>query len=186
MDLPILIIGLALVVLALALIFYPLWRQTHRDAGLGASCSDQTLAEYEIRYQASLAAIRDLKFDYEMGKISDRDYEFLLVGAKLEAAQLRQQLDHLKNRAALTMATASDPALKKANPKSRPFCSKCGRTIQMGDAFCRACGQAVGAVQRQTRCPTCGYVPHPGDAFCIKCGKALEEVKISGLLPIDS
>ena len=89
------IISLALVVGAFALIFYPLWQQTRPDAIFRVDRSGQTLEEYQARYQATLASIKDLMFDYEMGKVSTEDYETLLQSTKLEAAQLRQQIDRL-------------------------------------------------------------------------------------------
>ncbi len=90
MDATTTIIILILIGVALLLILYPLWRQT-RVRAVGPE--GRTLAEYETRYQASLAAIKDLMFDYEMGKVDEQDYKVLLANLKAEAAQLRRQID---------------------------------------------------------------------------------------------
>ena len=102
-----LILILALGVGVLLLIAYPLWQQTRPEAIFRANRSGQTLAEYQARYQAALDSIRDLMFDYEMGKVSTEDYELLLHKTKLEAAQIRQQIDRLSQG----QVSMIDPAL---------------------------------------------------------------------------
>ena len=52
-----LIISLALVVGALALIFYPLWQQTRPEAIFRVNSAGQTLEEHEARYRKLLANI---------------------------------------------------------------------------------------------------------------------------------
>ena len=92
------IIGsLVLVGVALVLVLYPLWQQTRLQASLQASPTAESVEEYEARYQAQLATIKDLIFDYEMGKVSSEDYETLVTQAKLEAAKIRQEMDRLSS-----------------------------------------------------------------------------------------
>src|SRR5688572_27411096 len=95
MDMIVIVVSLILIGLALFHFLYPLWQQTHHAAYLEVDPTHQTLEELQIRYQASLAAIKDLMFDREMGKVSTEDYEVLLSRAKIEAARIRQQIDQL-------------------------------------------------------------------------------------------
>ena len=95
MDLTTVITTLIFIGGTLLLIAYPLWRQTRTHAVIERSA--QTLEEYQVRYQASLASIKDLMFDYEMGKIVPQDYEMLFAKAKAEAAQILRQLDDVSD-----------------------------------------------------------------------------------------
>jgi hypothetical protein len=89
MDALTLMVSLALVGGVTAFVLHPLWRHSRTNDTDAA-----TRAEYQARYQAALAGIKELMFDYEMGKIAAEDYEALLARAKQEAAHIRRQLDH--------------------------------------------------------------------------------------------
>lgn len=209
MDALTLIVGLALVALTLLIILYPLWQQTRLRSMFQADTTPQILADYEARYQAALSNIKELMFDYEMGKISTEDYQPLLAKAKLEAAAIRQQFDRLSQ----TAATAIDPqldaqietlvaefkqqpkasskalhraveaeieALKGAAParSNERSCPNCGKPVDIEDAFCSKCGQALPQLSQpagpdETLCPQCSYAYQPGDTFCAHCGAAL-------------
>ena len=107
MDTLTLIISLALGLIVLVVILYPLWQQTRPEAIFRVDRSGQTLEEYQARYQAVLASIKDLMFDYEMGKVSTEDYEPLLASSKLEAAEIRRHIDRLGQG----LVSEIDPAL---------------------------------------------------------------------------
>ena len=47
-------------------------------------------------------------------------------------------------------------------------CSRCGKRLRPGGAYCAACGQAMGA-----RCDHCHREIAPDDAFCLHCGRQL-------------
>ncbi len=196
MDILPLIITLALVGGTLALVLYPLWRQTRPAGSFGETISGvgrpgRTLEEYDARYQAALAAIKDLMFDYEMGKVSAEDYEMLLTKSKLEAAQIRRQIDLLSqsttskidpeieakieslvaefknsglngNEALLQNVETEIEALKNIQPDSQTgFCPHCGRNFQMDDAFCSGCGQSLADVKTNKNA-------------CPECGSAIQ------------
>jgi hypothetical protein len=181
------IITLALVAGALALVLYPLWRQTRTQ--VMPTRAGQTLEEYEVRYQAGLAAIKDLMFDYEMGKITDSDYQILLAKAKAEAARVRKELDVLSSGKVITdpaleaqleamIAQARDNSLnvndsqillaevdadiellKNIGTGDVLACPDCGRTYEIGDAFCAGCGYELADITPQideNACAQCG------------------------------
>jgi DNA-directed RNA polymerase subunit M/transcription elongation factor TFIIS len=213
MDILPFIMSLALGLGTLALILYPLWQQTRPEAVFRVDRSGQTLEEYQARYQASLAAIRDLMFDHEMGKVSAEDYQILLQKTKLEAAEIRHQIDRLSQRGEANI----DPALEAeietllAQMKGSPLndnetlrqeveaeievlknikfdptvgdltCPNCDNLLEVGDAFCSSCGQALAdhetKAEEKDVCPKCGYTFQPDDAFCAKCGTVLNETE---------
>lgn len=217
MDTITIIVILALISIVLIVILYPLWQQTRPETVVQLDRSGQTLEEYQARYQASLAAIKDLMFDREMGKVSTEDYETLLTKTKIEAAKIRREIDLLSESSVSHDAeTALDaeietliaqlrqdqtmekePLLREVDAeieilKKARFdtagtaglaCPNCGKTIQLGDAFCSGCGQSAAGLEPEAdTCPQCGHAFQPDDAFCVKCGTALpssnENIKI--------
>ena len=102
-----------LVVIALLLVGYPLWRQMRPEALFQVDRSGQTLEECQARYQAVLAAIKDLMFDHEMGKVPAEDYEILLTKSKLEAARIRQQIDLLSQSSEPELDPALDAEIEE-------------------------------------------------------------------------
>lgn len=205
MDVLLLVTTLLLVAIALLLILYPLWQQ-HKtqpmasatpEAG-GAFGSDlQTLGESQARYQATLAAIKDLDFDYEMGKVSPEDYETLLSGAKVEAARIRRQIDRLGNarkvepadnvldveieqliaqlrqdeppKEAILLAEieAEIERLQEAADMAGQTCPHCGKTLQVDDRFCSGCGQAIEQPEIDD--------PEDKSQLCPACGYQFQE-----------
>jgi DNA-directed RNA polymerase subunit RPC12/RpoP len=179
-----LIISLALVVGALALIFYPLWQQTRPEAIFRVNPAGQTLEEYEARYQATLASIKDLMFDYEMGKVSADDYETLLHRSKLEAAQIRRQIDRLgQGDDTLVANPALDAEIEAlvSQLRGQPANGN-GALLQEIDAEIESLKQlAVDAETDGPACPNCGKGYQAGDAFCTGCGQALPEPTAANL-----
>ncbi len=209
MEMTVYLLSALLTIAALALVFYPLYLQSRRNGWLTASREEQTLEEYEARYQALLASIRDLMFDYEMGKVAEDDYHHLLHQAKLQAAQVRQQMDRLIQgdtpaleagldadiEALVRQARQSrqvDPALArqveaeiealKQTPSTAAVCPHCGKPAQPGDRFCAYCGQSLPELPAGPTCPHCAAPVYPDDAFCARCGAALTaEIPLAGV-----
>ncbi len=157
---------------ALALITYPLWQQSRIQTTV--SNSRLTLGEVEARYQAALASIKDLMFDYEMGKVSTEDYESLLALTKSEAAQLRKQMDQLS---ASVDEPGIDPALgaqiealiaqARKQPPPTNGNRKMAREISSTIRQLKRNGRSVSS----PHCPNCNATYKVGDAFCAKCGQ---------------
>jgi predicted nucleic acid-binding Zn ribbon protein len=179
MDALTLTLSLALVAGAFGLILYPLWQQTHSEAGLQPDRSGQTLEEYQARYQAALDAIKDLMFDREMGKISAEDYEKLLAKSKLEAAEIRHQIDRLSHSTAADKEAALDVEIERLVAQLRTD------QLNGSEALLDEVDAEIESLKNirlgpagveEAVCPHCGQAFLPGDAFCTGCGQALPEV----------
>jgi hypothetical protein len=170
MNTPSLIATLVLIGIALLLVLYPLWRQTRSDNTSQIDQSGQTLEEYQVRYQAHLAAIKDLMFDYEMGKVSQEDYDALLAKTKQEAAQVRRQLDALTEPSATQIDTALDTEIESLIAQYR------NGNIPDSETLLQEVNAEIELIQStqldtQLACSACGNLLHPDDAFCSKCGQ---------------
>lgn len=104
-----------------------------------------------------LTALRDLDFDFQVGKVSDDDYNNLRPQLVAEAARYIQD-DKDDEIEALIQA-------RKVSKAKTATCAHCGESLEAGIQFCAHCGTAAG-----TSCPSCGKIMKLGDLFCSSCG----------------
>jgi hypothetical protein len=96
-------------------------------------------AHLEERKQVIYENLRDLNFEFRLGKLSDADYEKTKIGLQAELAHVLSEIDRLGGAA---------PA--KAQPKPAPdpnVCPKCGARFDKPMKFCGECGEAMPAAQ---------------------------------------
>ena len=107
---------------------------------------------------AALSALRDLDFDYRVGKVGDEDYSALRVQLVADAAQhIQRQVEEEEKLEALIQA-------RRASQGSK--CEQCGASLEAGQRFCSKCGEPANSVV----CPSCGKKVRAGDLFCPSCG----------------
>ncbi len=160
---------------ALYLILLPL--QNRKAAMLRTSASGQTATELEVRYQAALTAIKDLMFDFEMGKMSQDDYNILLAKIKQEAAQIRKEIDRLTAHGVSpaldaeieTLVTQTRGQLQHDNGSAALLAEIDARIERLKVA------QGNGHI---TTCPKCHARVMLGDAYCASCGHTLDEISL--------
>jgi Double zinc ribbon len=119
----------------------------------------------------ALAALKEIEFDRETGKLSDDDYAFLkakYTGAALEA--LRAEEPAVARGDVEVLIAARVRALRSAQtsaPPGAPSCSTCGPRPEGDAVFCSSCGQRL---REGGACAGCGAVLGPGSRFCAQCG----------------
>jgi hypothetical protein len=126
-----------------ALILEPL--VTGRAAPMVRSDDERTDAEAERRVK--LLALRDVEYDYAMGKLDERDYRALRRELSAEALAA---LDRSDDDAA-TLRIEEEIARVRAGLKNGATCSSCGYVNRAGSRFCSTCGGALGATADATR-----------------------------------
>ena len=125
----------------------------------------------------ALAALKEIEFDRETGKLSDEDYGFLkskYTGLALEALRA-ESAEELAQGAAgggdvEVMIAARVRALRSAAtsaPPGAPSCPGCGPRPEGDAVFCSACGRRL---QAGGACAGCGAQLGPGSRFCAHCG----------------
>jgi len=129
------IIGIFLAILTAVFVGYPLFQKRQPKISFALNHRAQ---ELEARKAELYAAIRDLDFDYRMGKLTKEDYETLRDQYKTEAIGMMKQIDQAtfgKPRRVEKTAAPPDAAAR--------FCHHCGRPINTADRFCSGCGGKV-------------------------------------------
>lgn len=88
--------------------------------------------------------LRDLNFEYQLGKLSDEDYQKTKTGLQQELAKVLATIDEIvKGAPAKTTAQAPAP---KITPKTPPYvCPHCGASFEKTMKFCGECGKSMEA-----------------------------------------
>lgn len=89
--------------------------------------------------------LRDLNFEYRLGKLSDDDYQKAKTGLQQELAKVMASIDELL-KGAPAAATAAAAAAPKPKVKAKPYvCPHCGAGFDQPMKFCGECGKAMEA-----------------------------------------
>ncbi len=172
-----LVIGLLLALAALAYVLHPLFAELPDqepapdaritgDANRAAADGDE-----------AIAALREIEFDRETGKLSERDYEILR--SSYSAAAIREMRVSDSRHAARTQveshAKLADGRFAARSPeashatRSLRACERCGPRAEPDALYCSSCGHFLAET-----CPTCGApAGEQGAVYCSACGRSL-------------
>ncbi len=108
----------------------------------------------EQRKEEVYEAIKEMDFDYGMGKISEDDYQGLKSQYKAKALEIFKELDALEGGGHVDAAierevqqlrekgkrTGDRGNGEETDARKLNFCTQCGRKVTPEEAFCRGCG----------------------------------------------
>ena len=117
-------------VLAIAVIAFIL---TIRPSDLPAAEPESPFAHLDDRKAAIYENLRDLQFEYRLGKLSDTDYQNTKKDLQKELAAVLAEVDRLK-------------ALLATSPETKPIgfvCPSCGAIFEKSLKFCGECGKSM-------------------------------------------
>ena len=102
----------------------------------------------EDRKQAIYDNLRDLQFEYRLGKLSDSDYQQTKQALQKELAGVLAEMEEMMKRLGLTPmrvgAKAKPPAVKPPAAKpSATICPHCGAKFPHALKYCGECGRAI-------------------------------------------
>jgi len=110
---------------------------------------DNDTERLSIQKEMLYGAIRDLDFDFQTGKVDQKDYaelrqqlegEAMHILRQLDAADPLVALDHEIEQHVLALRRHSAPTVCGSYRES---CSGCGTPLDDGENFCPCCGQAA-------------------------------------------
>jgi hypothetical protein len=176
-------IAAALVALAVvALIIGPL---THPGQGAMAGADEPEDLE-ETPKGVALAALREIEFDRETGKLSDDDYTSLKSKYTAEAlAILRSESGNpgAEPQPTIGLATPQSSSAPAGGDAVEALIADRVRTLQASNIRCRTCGprpesdalfcSSCGRSLTVGGCGSCGAPLVPGSRFCEGCGTAV-------------
>ncbi len=164
------VVFLVLTTLALAWVVWILMRSAQAlvkepEAIDVARATGRRKKELEREKTALLKALKELEFDYQMGKISDADYKEIGANYRARAVRVMRQLDlnagetdyrtlverdlanRLKTKGVAVPESKPDSKPEpKAEPRSeRPSCPQCTTKNDADAEFCKKCGKKLTA-----------------------------------------
>ncbi len=160
-------VGTALALGGLSLVLSPLVNDGS-DAATKVKPQAKNMQATEAE-DGAVAALREIEFDRETGKLSDSDY------SELKTRYTQAALEELRaaDRGGNTVTATLDPveaAIERARAQQQS-CIDCGPRLEPDAVYCSDCGRYMPG-----NCGHCGAkVAEPGSAFCAKCGEGLAE-----------
>jgi hypothetical protein len=99
----------------------------------------------EDRKAAIYENLRDLQFEYRVGKLSDADYQATKLALQKELAGVLAEMEATTAKLGLGGARAPKPAsvTAPAAPAAGLKCPHCGATFEKPLKFCGECGKAM-------------------------------------------
>ena len=131
-------------------VLMPLFRESQDDIDI------ELLAETEVDRLLTRKAIlygnlKDLNFEYRMGRLSEEDFQRLEATYKNEAAAILRKLDsstasdNLSEKLEKEIASRKNrlAAAASKNAEDESWCPSCGAEVISGKKFCADCGHAL-------------------------------------------
>jgi hypothetical protein len=101
----------------------------------------------EDRKQAIYDNLRDLQFEYRLGKLSDEDYQQTKQALQKELAGVLAETEATAKKLGLTPtrvpAPKGSPATQKPARPSSTVCPHCGASFPQSLKYCGECGRAI-------------------------------------------
>jgi hypothetical protein len=102
----------------------------------------------EDRKSAIYDNLRDLQFEYRLGKLSDEDYQRAKASLQKELAVVLAEIEETIQKLGLATRRAAPPSKaqsQKQPAKAQNKCPHCGATFSRSMRFCGECGKAMTA-----------------------------------------
>ena len=160
-----------MVVGVMAFIAYPLFTTQHGNITRTPDALDVLISQRDSAYDA----IRDLDFDFQLGKLRQADYVPLREKYKARAAETLKQIDALTvgNSQAEAEAQIEAQVAKLRQAKNDTIEAEVAQLRRAKTDSVEAEIAQMRAARKASRCTNCGAPFQPGDQFCAKCGNQL-------------
>lgn len=103
---------------------------------------ESPVAHLEQRKAQIYENLRDLQFEYRLGKLSDEDYQKTKLDLQRELAKVLAEIDAAQPVQAKAAAAPKGEAESRSKADGRT-CPHCGAKFPQAMKFCGACGKAM-------------------------------------------
>jgi len=147
-------IFIGLVIFAGYWILSPLLKSNSTDS-IVIPKTDEALGQLEYEKEEAYAAIRELEFDENMGKISKEDFGALKRQYMLDAAHYLKEIDELQEKKSKRKELGEEEIIDEiekeisslrhdgSSKQDDVFCVKCGTKASSHQRFCTSCGAKI-------------------------------------------
>jgi hypothetical protein len=161
-------IALLLSLAALAFVLWPLFSAKAKPY----HTENDELSELLVRKEGIMAAIKDLEFDHQVGKVSEEDYQRFDARLRRQAIIYMQQIEKIAPQ-----ATGLEDALEAEIARQRRIAN--GKDAVPAKVETTKVVGAAPTLSSSRFCTTCGEPLLPGHKFCANCGTPVASVPIA-------
>jgi hypothetical protein len=115
-----------------------------RKSDLPVVAAEPAYKHLEGRKAAIYENLRDLQFEYRVGKLSDEDYSRTKLELQAELAGVLEEIDRLMSAPASAAPVAAAPAASAVAGEGA-VCPHCKARFDRPLKFCGECGKPMGA-----------------------------------------
>ncbi len=136
------LILLVILGVTIAFVAKPYWQ---RRTAAEIEGSNGRLADLMERRDHLLAAIKEIEFDREMGKITIEDFNEINARYRAEAVAVLRRIDALRGKGRAYKKLEAELQRMRTQHKKigEKFCSECGKSVSASDRFCCNCGNRL-------------------------------------------
>ena len=129
------------VLIAMAALFYTLFV---RDKDVPEPIPVSPIQHLEDRKHAIYDNLRDLQFEYRLGKLTDDDYRQTKQALQKELAVVLSETEQtLKSLGLGAVRKQAKPVAKPASASKGTVCPHCGASFKENLKFCGECGKTI-------------------------------------------
>jgi hypothetical protein len=134
-----------LIVAALLVVGAILFTLVVRSKDLPEPAPVSPVQHLEERKARIYEGLRDLQFEYRVGKLSDADYQQTKLDLQGELARIMAEIDGILQKAPKAAAAVAPVSPAPAPAQSAPanVCPHCGATFGQSLKFCGECGKPM-------------------------------------------
>jgi len=144
------LIAIILSIILLIYVIMPLTENKYKLAFVPFIKKNNKANNLQERKKELLGALKEIEFEYQMGKLSEQDYNDLKNDYQTNALKILKELDG-KNNGQLEMDDIENEIRnyrsKKKNDsaftKHLKFCPNCGKSLETKSKFCTDCGESL-------------------------------------------
>ncbi len=156
-------IGSILILLAVLLLVALFLSQPFFEQGKMATNTTSDYFNLVAERERLLDQIQELDFDYDLNKISDKDYRRARKPLIQKAANIMREIDTIEAEKGIEKTPPSEEVLRrsprkteqddiealitsrrrKLGEKKKGFCPHCGHTVNKSDQYCVHCGERL-------------------------------------------
>jgi len=137
----------------------------HKVRSVAVVSEDTALRNLEHEKFNIYTQIKEADFEYEMGKLSYRDYRYQRRELMEKAAEIIDEIERYNNGNSEHSAHTS----LSEHAESRS-CPECQAPVPPDAKFCTMCGTQLSG---KYYCPDCGAENPAASNFCARCGEGL-------------
>lgn len=157
-------IGSIFILLAILLMVAIFLSQPFLDKETTVTKAESEYSHLLAERERLLDRIQELDFDYDLDKVSEKDYQRARKSLVRNAASILHKIDVIEEEKGIDKTSPSEDALRRSPRKTE---------VDDIETLIASRRRELGEKKRSF-CPHCGHAVTDSDQFCVHCGEKLK------------